>query len=99
MFWKNFITLLRRYTASSLLNIIGMSVAFASVYLLMVQVTNDLSYNKKIPDADLIYRLEYPSWSKEGYWGRYGIVFCRNRCVTLFLKWRLVVRYFLVVMM
>ena len=69
MFWKNFITLLRRYTASSLLNIIGMSVAFASVYLLMVQVTNDLSYNKKIPDADLIYRLEYPSWSKEGYWG------------------------------
>ena len=68
MFWKNFITLLRRYTASSLLNIIGMSVAFASVYLLMVQVTNDLSYNKKIPDADLIYRLEHPNPSTEGNW-------------------------------
>lgn len=69
MFWKNFITLLRRYTVSSLLNIIGMSVAFASVYLLMVQVVNDLSYNKKIPDADLIYRMEYPSFTTDGNWG------------------------------
>ena len=34
----------------------------------MVQVTNDLSYNKKTPDADLIYRLEHPNPSTEGNW-------------------------------
>ena len=31
---KNFITLLRRYTTSSLLNVVGMSVAFAAIYLI-----------------------------------------------------------------
>ena len=48
MYLKNFITLLKRYTASSLLNIFGMAVAFAAVYLIMVQVNFDLSYNRVI---------------------------------------------------
>ena len=42
MFWRNFITLLRRYTASSLLNIVGMAIAFAAAYLILVQVNYDL---------------------------------------------------------
>ena len=57
MFWKNFITLLRRYTASSLLNIVGMAIAFASAYMILVQVNYDLRYNQSIPNADRIYRL------------------------------------------
>ena len=68
MYTKNFITLLKRYTTSSVLNILGMAVAFAAVYLIMVQVNYDLSYNKGIPGAANIYRLEHPNWSEEGYW-------------------------------
>lgn len=68
MYLKNFIMLLKRYTTSSLLNILGMAVAFAAVYLIMVQVSFDLSYNKAIPNAKNIYRLEYPNWAEEGYW-------------------------------
>ena len=45
MYFKNFRMLLKRYTTSSLLNILGMAVAFAAVYLIMVQVKFDLSYN------------------------------------------------------
>ncbi|MBE6297145.1 MAG: FtsX-like permease family protein [Bacteroidales bacterium] len=69
MYFKNFIMLLKRYTTSSLLNILGMAVAFAAVYIIMVQVNFDLSYNKGIPNAQNIYRLEHPDWSEEGYWG------------------------------
>ena len=68
MYFKNFIMLLKRYTTSSLLNILGMAVAFAAVYLIMVQVKFDLSYNKAITNASNIYRLEHPNWSEEGYW-------------------------------
>ena len=68
MYFKNFIMLLKRYTTSSLLNILGMAVAFAAVYLIMVQVKFDLSYNKGIPNVRNIYRLEHPNWSEEGYW-------------------------------
>ena len=68
MYIKNFITLLKRYTTSSVLNILGMAVAFAAVYLIMVQVKYDLSYNKGIFNAGNIYRLEHPNFSEEGYW-------------------------------
>ena len=63
---KNFITLLRRYTTSSLLNVVGMSVAFAAIYLIMVQVKYDFSYDKVIPNSENIYRLEIPNWWYEG---------------------------------
>ena len=68
MYIKNFITLLKRYTTSSVLNILGMALAFAAVYLIMVQVNYDLSYNKGIPNARNIYRLEHPNFAEEGYW-------------------------------
>ena len=66
MYIRNFFTLLRRYSASSALNIVGMAVAFASVYLIAVQVNYDLRYNQSIADVERIYRLEYPSWTTEG---------------------------------
>ena len=68
MYIRNFLTLLRRYTTSSVLNIVGMAVAFAAVYLIAVQVTFDLSYNRVIKNSERIYRLEYPSWSGDGTW-------------------------------
>ena len=66
MYIKNFITLLRRYTTTSLLNVVGMSVAFAAIYLIMVQVKYDFSYDKVIPNSENIYRLEIPNWWQEG---------------------------------
>ena len=68
MFWRNFITLLRRYSASSLLNIVGMAIAFAAVYLIAVQVKFDLSYNRVIKNSERIYRLEYPNEAGSGRW-------------------------------
>lgn len=68
MYFRNFITLLKRYTSSSLLNIMGMAVAFAAIYLIVVQVRFDLSFNRVIPNSERIYRLEYPSWSNDGTW-------------------------------
>ncbi len=71
MFIRNFLTLLRRYTTSSVLNIVGMAVAFAAVYLIAVQVNFDLSYNRVIKNSERIYRMEYPSWSGDGTWACY----------------------------
>ena len=71
MYIKNFITLLRRYTTSSLLNVVGMSVAFAAIYLISVQVRYDLSFNRVIPNSENIYRLELPDWYEEGRWTEY----------------------------
>ena len=68
MYIRNFLTLLRRYTTSSVLNIVGMAVAFAAVYLIAVQVKFDLSYNRVIKNSERIYRMEYPSWSMDGTW-------------------------------
>ncbi len=68
MYLRNFITLLRRYTASSTLNVLGMAVAFAAVYLIAVQIKHDLSYNRVIKNSERIYRLEHPSWIGDGSW-------------------------------
>ena len=66
--FRDFLMLLRRYTASSILNIVGMALAFASAYLILVQVNFDMSYNRKIPNAENIYRLER-TVAQGGKWG------------------------------
>ena len=71
MYIKNFITLLRRYTTSSVLNVVGMSVAFAAIYLIMVQVRHDISFDRVIPNSERIYRIEWPNHYKEGTWNHY----------------------------
>ena len=68
MYIRNFLTLLRRYTTSSVLNIVGMAVAFAAVYLIAVQVKFDFSYNRVLTNSERIYRLEYPNWNGTGRW-------------------------------
>ena len=66
--FRDFLMLLRRYTASSILNIIGMALAFASAYIILVQVNFDMSYNRKIPNAENIYRLEITQLALGGNW-------------------------------
>ncbi|MGM9747880.1 MAG: FtsX-like permease family protein [Candidatus Cryptobacteroides sp.] len=54
--------------AASLLNILGMAMAFAALYIIMVQVNYDLGYNKKIKDSDRIYVVTMPDWYTPGNW-------------------------------
>ncbi len=63
---KNFISNLKRYKVSSLLNILGMSVAFASAYVLFLWGTHELTYNSTLRDADSTYRLQFAKYSIEG---------------------------------
>jgi len=41
--------------ASSILNILGLTAAFAALYIILVQVHHDLTYNKALKDSDRIY--------------------------------------------
>ena len=58
--------LTKYFKGSSLLNLLGMTVAFAALYILLVQVHYDLGYNKQIKDAERIYIMATPSWFEEG---------------------------------
>ncbi len=58
-FILNFFSALRRYRVSSALNILGLAVAFASFYVIMVQVNYEFSFNQSIKDSDRIYRVEH----------------------------------------
>ena len=40
---------------SAILNIIGLAAAFAALYIILVQVRHDLTYNKALKDSDRIY--------------------------------------------
>ncbi|WP_300098098.1 FtsX-like permease family protein [uncultured Alistipes sp.] len=51
----NFLTTLRRYKVSSLLNIVGLTMAFTAFYVILVQVRWELTFNRAIPDAGRIY--------------------------------------------
>ena len=48
----------RRFKTATLLNFLGLTVAFATFYLLMTQVDYNRGYNSCIPDADRVYRVE-----------------------------------------
>lgn len=43
--------------ASSILNVLGMTIAFAAFYVIMSQVQYDLTYNKGIKDKDNAYMM------------------------------------------
>ena len=45
---------------SSILNILGLTAAFAALYIILVQVHHDLTYNKALKDSDRIYVLTMP---------------------------------------
>ena len=56
----------RLFKGSGLLNLLGMTAAFAALYILLVQVYYDLSYNKQIKDVERIYIMATPSWFEQG---------------------------------
>ena len=66
---KEFFKNLRRYPTSSVLNILGLGIAFAAAYAILVQVYYDLSYNSSIKDADRIVRIDkrFYSWGEDSW--------------------------------
>ena len=55
---RNFSHTFRRFFTASVLNIIGLAIAFASFFVIMTQVDYDLNFNKGYKDYQNIYRLE-----------------------------------------
>jgi len=55
---KNFLFVLKRFKTSSILNILGLSVAFAVFIVIMMQANYDSSFDKSVKDSDKIYRVE-----------------------------------------
>ena len=69
---KEFFKNLGRYKVSSVLNILGLAIAFASAYIILVQVNFDLGYNKCFRDGDRTFRLELRGlWGEDKTWTPY----------------------------
>lgn len=51
---------------SAALNVMGMALAFAALYLILVQIRYDLGYNKNFKDSERIYVITVPDWYEEG---------------------------------
>ena len=53
--FKNFLMTLRRYKVASLLNVLGLTLAFVAFYIIFSQVWFTLTYNHSLKDADRTY--------------------------------------------
>ena len=63
---KNFFHVLKKYKIASLLNVIGLSIAFASFMIIMTQVKYDLSFDRHYKNADRIFRVENQAMTENG---------------------------------
>ena len=55
---RNFISVLRRFKMAMLLNVFGLSIAFAAFMVIMMQVNYDYTFDSCQPEADAIYRMD-----------------------------------------
>ncbi len=53
--FKNFLMTLKRYKVASLLNVVGLTLAFVAFYIIASQVWYTITYNGKFPNADRTY--------------------------------------------
>ena len=58
--------ILKLLKGSGWLNLLGMSVAFAAIYIILVQVNFDLGYNKSIKDVDRLYIVSFGENDQSG---------------------------------
>ena len=54
---RNFTSIFRKFVTANLLNLLGLSLAFASFFVIMTQVNYDLSYNKNFTEYENLYRI------------------------------------------
>ncbi|MDH6534439.1 ABC transporter permease [Parabacteroides sp. 52] len=55
---RNFLSVIRRFKMATLLNVLGLSVAFTAIIIIMMQVLWDLKFDSQDPNTDDIYRVE-----------------------------------------
>ena len=55
---RNFSYTFRRFFAASVLNIVGLSIAFSSFFVIMTQIDYDYNFNKGYKDYKKIFRVE-----------------------------------------
>ena len=58
-------------SVATILNIFGLTFAFAALYIIIVQVHYDFSYNHDLKDSDRLYVLTSPDWYEEGKYSTY----------------------------
>ena len=56
----------RGNVVSTILNILGMTAAFAAMYIIFVQVHHDFTYNRAVRDSERIFVITMPDWYEEG---------------------------------
>jgi putative ABC transport system permease protein len=56
---KNFLSVIRRFKLAAVLNILGLSVAFAAFMVIMIQLDYDYGFDKFHKDSDKIFRMEF----------------------------------------
>jgi len=68
--FKNFLMTLRRYKVASLLNVLGLTLAFVAFYIIASQVWFTLTYNHSLKDADRTYLIspDFGGGSEEIKW-------------------------------
>ena len=66
--FRNFLTTLRRYKASSLLNIVGLTLAFTAFYIILAQVRWEMTYNRTLKNSEHIYLIEGTDWFAPREW-------------------------------
>ena len=54
---RNFTSIFRKFVTANLLNLLGLSLAFASFFVIMTQVNYDLGYNKSFTEHENLFRL------------------------------------------
>ena len=54
---RNFTSIFRKFVTANLLNLLGLSLAFASFFVIMTQVIYDLGYNKSFTEHEKLFRL------------------------------------------
>ena len=54
---RNFTSIFRKFATANLLNLLGLSLAFASFFVIMTQVNYDLGYNKSFTEHENLFRL------------------------------------------
>ena len=73
----NFIFLLKRFKTVSIINIFGLSAAFAVFIIMLIQISYDLGYNKSFKNSDKIFtevsRSELGEEDVSSYWSVFSI--------------------------
>ena len=68
--FKNFLMTLKRYKVASLLNVLGLTLAFVAFYIIASQVWFTITYNHSFPNADRTYLIspDFGAGSEEIKW-------------------------------